>query len=59
MPGQSYSALANKQAELIRKSLQGSVFIASIDAPKLPNKVTDPSDKLHIALPSGGTPQLP
>ena len=59
MPGQSYSALANKQAELIRKSLQGSVFLASIDAPKLPSAITDPTDKLHVALPVTGTPQIP
>lgn len=46
----NYSALANKQAELIRKALDGSVFIAPLSAPKL----TDLTDATGLVeLPEG------
>ena len=41
----NYAALANKKQELIRKSLEGSVFMADLDA--------DPIDNLTVAT---GTP---
>jgi len=52
VPGTDYEALQNKQAELIRKSLKGSVFIASIDA-GVPARLTDPSDSRLQTLPVG------
>ena len=54
MAGQSYNALKNKQNELIRKALQGSLFIASIDA-AVPSSLTDTVDSKLTALPTGGS----
>src|SRR5690349_7950280 len=59
MAGQAYNALKEKQAELIRKALEGSVFIASVDAPPLGATITDPADSLLLPLPTTGTPELP
>lgn len=52
MAGTNYEALQNKQAELIRKALKGSVFIASIDA-GVPARLTDATDSLLAPLPVG------
>lgn len=52
MPGVLYDALAAKQGELIRKSLKGGSFIASIDA-AVPSRLTDPTDHKLKALPVG------
>ena len=52
MAGTDYAALKKKQSELIRKSLQGSVFIASIDA-DVPAFITDVADKGLVTLPVG------
>lgn len=52
MPGTDYAALKKKQSELIRKSLQGSVFIASIEA-GVPTVLTDPTTHGLVTLPVG------
>lgn len=52
MPAGDYASLKKKQTELIRKSLQGSVFIASIDA-AVPTFLTDPTSHLLNTLPVG------
>ncbi|WP_242882581.1 phage tail tube protein [Actinomadura litoris] len=49
--GVTYDVLAVKKNQLIRKALNGSVFIAPIAAPVI-TKLTDPTDKLLVALPS-------
>jgi hypothetical protein len=59
MAGSTYSALANKQAELIRKALQGSVFIASVDAPPIGATITDPADSMLLPLPESVGAALP
>lgn len=48
----NYDQLAQKKAELIRKSLKGSVFIASIDA-GVPARLTDATDSKLAPLPVG------
>ncbi|MEU6033972.1 hypothetical protein ABZ801_01040 [Actinomadura sp. NPDC047616] len=48
--GLTYEALAEKKNQLIRKALNGSVFIAPITAPPI-TKLTDPTDKLLAQLP--------
>lgn len=58
MPGMDYDALKEKQSELIRKALQGSVFAASIDA-DVPVRLTDVTDSKLAALPTTGTPDMP
>jgi len=50
--GVSYDGLQNKQSELIRKTLDGSVFIAPTSADPI-DTLTDPSDKLLAMLPDG------
>lgn len=52
MAGKNYDELAQKQSELIRKALKGSVFIASIDA-DVPARLTDATDSKLAALPVG------
>jgi hypothetical protein len=59
MAGVAFNALQEKQAELIRKALQGSVFLASIDADPLGTTITDDTDSLLKPLPSTGTPEIP
>jgi len=54
MAGSSYSALATKKNQLIRKALNGSVFIADVDATAI-TALTDSSDKKLAALPAGYT----
>jgi hypothetical protein len=56
--GTTYDVLQNKQAELIRKALKGSVFIASIDA-EVPARLTDAADSGLSPLPATGTPAMP
>lgn len=58
MAGVAYDALKQKQSELIRKALQGSVFIASVDA-DVPATLTDPTDSKLVPLPTTGTPTMP
>lgn len=60
MAGQNYEALKNKQGELIRKALQGSVFGASVDA-AVPSALTDVADSLLLTtlLPTTGSPEMP
>ena len=58
MAGTKYDVLKEKQTELIRKALDGSAFIASIDAPTLAG-LTDAADSLLKPLPATGTPKLP
>lgn len=58
MAGSKYDVLKKKQTELIRKALDGSAFIASIDAPAL-TTLTDAADSLLKPLPTTGTPKLP
>ena len=53
MAGTQYDELKAKQTELIRKALDGSVFLASIDAPSIA-ELTDTADKLLKPLPTGG-----
>jgi hypothetical protein len=55
VPGTDYEALQSKQAELIRKSLKGSVFIASIDA-GVPARLTDATDSKLAPLPTATAP---
>ena len=50
--------LRNKQAELIRKATDGSVLLASLDAPSIDKSVLFDADGLK-ALPKTGTPKLP
>jgi hypothetical protein len=52
VPGSIYEAVKEKRPDLIRKALQGSVFLASIDA-TFPATLTDPSDDLLLAFPTG------
>ena len=52
MAGSIYEAVKQKRPDLIRKALQGSVFIASIDA-GMPDNLTDPADHLLMTLPVG------
>lgn len=52
MAGVSYDDLQNKQAELIRKTLDGSVFIAPTSS-ELITTLTDSTDKLLAELPPG------
>ena len=54
MAGSQYDALKAKQTQLIRKALDGSVFLASIDAPTITD-LTDAADKLLKPLPIGGS----
>lgn len=58
MAGQKYDLLKSKQTELIRKALDGSVFIASADAPTLAG-LTDAADSLLKPLPAPATEALP
>jgi hypothetical protein len=58
MAGIQYDALKEKKTELIRKSLQGSVFLASIDAEAI-ESITDATDSFLKPLPSTGTPDMP
>lgn len=58
MAGVAYDALKQKQSELIRKALQGSVFIASVDAPVMAS-LTDATDSKLVPLPTTGTPVMP
>ncbi|WP_043842010.1 hypothetical protein [Amycolatopsis taiwanensis] len=51
-PSTSYSALKRKQSELIRKALEGSVFIADHSA-ELPTTLTTGSSADLVPLPSG------
>jgi len=55
--GTNYEALQNKQSELIRKALKGSVFIASIDA-GVPARLTDATDSLLAPLPVAVAPAV-
>ena len=57
MPGTNYDALQNKQAELIRKALKGSVFIASVDA-GVPARLTDATDSGLAPLPTATAPAV-
>lgn len=50
--GSNFLALANKQEDLVRKTVDMSVFIAPITAPLITN-LTDSADKLLQALPAG------
>ena len=50
--------LRNKQAELIRKATDGSVLLASLDAPSIDKSVLFDADGLK-ALPKTGNPKLP
>lgn len=52
MAGAIYEAVKQKRPDLIRKALQGSVFIASIDA-TFPDRLTDPVDGLLATFPVG------
>lgn len=58
MPGAKYDTLKKKQTELIRKALDGSAFIASVDAPTI-TQLTDPTNSLLAPLPTTGTPSMP
>ena len=58
MAGQKYDLLKSKQTELIRKALDGSVFIASADAPTLAG-LTDAADSLLKPLPAPASEALP
>lgn len=58
MAGSKYDILKDKQTELIRKALDGSVFIAGVDAAPL-TQLTDAADSLLKPLPTTGTPSLP
>lgn len=54
MAGAGYTAVANRQAQLIRKAKQGSVFIAQLTADDYDETVfTDTTDHLLMALPTG------
>lgn len=57
MAGTKYDVLKKKQTELIRKALDGSAFIASVDAPPLVD-LTDATDSLLKPLPTTGTPKM-
>ncbi|TDQ01246.1 hypothetical protein [Labedaea rhizosphaerae] len=50
----TYDELKNKQSELIRKALEGSIFIASDTAP-LPTTLTAGADSQLLPLPEGYT----
>lgn len=50
----TYDALKQKQSELIRKALEGSIFIADAAAP-LPTAITDGATSELIELPAGYT----
>lgn len=50
MAGKSYDELQSKQNELIRKMLDGSVFLAPITAPHI-STLTDPDDGLLGEIP--------
>lgn len=52
MPGASYAALHGKKAQLIRKSKDGSVFVAPTSATGI-TALTDSTSKLLNALPAG------
>jgi hypothetical protein len=54
MAGSSYAALSSKKNQLIRKALNGSVFIADVDATAI-TALTDSADKKLAALPAGYT----
>lgn len=54
MAGSSYAALATKRNQLIRKALNGSVFIADVDSDAI-TALTDQSDKKLVTLPTGYT----
>ena len=58
MAGVAYEALRNKKTELIRKALDGSVFLASIDA-VIPASLTDATDSKLVPLPATGSPAMP
>lgn len=58
MAGQNYDLLKKKQSELIRKSLQGSVFMASIDA-GVPTRLTDAVDHKLAPLPTAPAEPAP
>lgn len=58
MPGVQFDALKKKQTELIRKSLDGSVFLASVDAAAI-TALTDATNSLLAPLPVGGAPSMP
>ena len=58
MAGSKYDVLKQKQTELIRKALDGSVFTAGIDAPHL-DSLTDAADSLLKPLPAGAGESLP
>ncbi|GAA2812785.1 hypothetical protein [Saccharopolyspora taberi] len=48
----AYEEIANRQAELIRKALAGSVFVAPYGAP-LPERLTSGRDAALVPLPQG------
>lgn len=50
--GSNFLALANKQEDLIRKTVDMSVFIGPYSAPLI-TTLTDAADKLLMALPAG------
>jgi hypothetical protein len=52
MAGSSYSALQTKKNSLIRKALNGSVFVADVDADPI-TALTDSTDKKLATLPTG------
>lgn len=54
MAGSSYDALQTKKRELIRKALNGSVFVADVSADPI-TALTDATDKKLSALPTGYT----
>lgn len=54
MAGVQFDALKKKQTELIRKSLDGSVFLASVDAAAI-TALTDTTDSALRALPGNSS----
>ncbi|PRX95571.1 hypothetical protein [Allonocardiopsis opalescens] len=52
MAGTVYDDLKDKKTELIRKALDGSAFLAPISSTAI-STLTDPADKLLVALPAG------
>jgi hypothetical protein len=48
----TYDALKNKQSELIRKALEGSIFIAP-DTADIPTTLTDGASSALVELPAG------
>lgn len=58
MAGSKYDVLKDKQTELIRKALDGSAFIASIDADPI-DQLTDAADSLLKPLPASVGAAMP